>query len=120
MESWLSPQSLTGIAALITAAVSAVVMWLKDRRAAPIDRQTAELATTTAITVASKTTIDSALAITERLREENQRISDDLENERSKVATWERWYSVLIAQWDAIRRGPNVPLGPKYQERDSQ
>ena len=107
MEEWANPQTIGAVAALVVAVVTSLTTWLKDRRSAPIDRKTAEMATTTAITVASKSTIETALAISERSEK-------DFEDERKKVGVWERWYDGLVGKWHEVRHSEQPPARPIY------
>jgi hypothetical protein len=116
MEEWTSPQALSAIAALIVAIVTSLVQFLKDRRSAPIDRKSAEMATTTAITAASKTTIEAAILINEKLAADNDRIDEDFRDEIRKVRAWERWYAALSAAWDEIRQQVHPPEKPDFDE----
>ena len=126
MEEWLNPSALGSLAAILVSLVTAAVTIAKEKRAAPIDRKTAEMATTTAIAAASKTTIEAAMAVNEKLDAESDRKTEEinkmhkaLAEEQSKVDLWHQWYAMLVSQWEVLRRYPHPPLQPNYVRKDS-
>ena len=71
---------MSAFAALITSVSTALFLVIKDRRGAPIERKTAELATATAITDAGKTIVDSAMAINEKMAEQSVALFEQITN----------------------------------------
>ena len=119
MEQWLNPQAMSAFAALITSVSTALFLVIKDRRGAPIERKTAELATATAITDAGKTIVDSAMAINEKMAEQSVRLNDEIKVLSNRVRLWERWYNNLRDTWDKVRTNKDVPQGPNCLEVDN-
>ena len=119
MEQWLNPQAMSAFAALITSVSTALFLIIKDRRGAPIERKTAELATATAITDAGKTIVDSAMAINEKMAEQSVRLNDEIKVLSDRVRLWERWYNNLRDTWDKVRTNKDAPDGPNYLEVDN-
>ena len=106
---WANPQTIGAIGTLIAALVSSIFVFIKDRRSAPIDRKTAELATTTAIKDASRSTIETVLLV-------NQLIEEDLRENRKKLHAWERWYSNLVGAWSSMKNQSSPPPRPAEDE----
>ena len=119
MEQWLNPQAMSAFAALITSVSTALFLVIKDRRVAPIERKTAELATATAITDAGKTIVDSAMAINEKMAEQSVRLNDEIKVLSNRVRLWERWYNNLRDTWDKVRTNEQAPDGPDHLEVDN-
>lgn len=119
MEQWLNPQALSAFAALITSVSTALFLVIKDRREAPIERKTAELATATAISDAGKTIVDSAMAINEKMAEQSVRLNDEIKVLRNRVCLWERWHNSLRDTWDTVRTNEHAPDGPDHLEVDN-
>lgn len=109
MEQWANPQAIGAIAALLTAVVTSIIAFVKDRRSAPIDRKTAELATTTVITDASKSTVETVLLVTKM-------IEDDLKEARKELRGWEKWYSILSDTWGTVRQQKYPPVKPEEDD----
>lgn len=118
MEQWLNPQALGAIGALIGAVVGALIAVLKYRSSTPIERKTAEIATTSAITSAGKTMVETAVIINERLENQISRMYIDFEYEHLKADLWEKWYNDLWNNWDAFRKSPKAPASPTYPDKD--
>ena len=106
---WANPQTIGAIGTLIAALVSSLFVCIKDRRSSPIDRKTAELSTTPVITDASRSTIETVLLV-------NQRIEEDLRENRKKLHAWERWYSNLVSAWSSMKNQSNPPPRPAEDE----
>ena len=119
MEQWLNPQALSAFAALITSVSTALFLVIKDRRGAPIERKTAELATATAMTDAGKTIVDSAMAIHEKMAEQSVRLNDEIKVLSNRVRLWEHWYNNLCDTWDKVRTNKDAPQGPNCLEVDN-
>ena len=119
MEQWLNPQALSAFAALITSVSTALFLVIKDRRVAPIERKTAELATATAISDAGKTIVDSAMAINEKMAEQSVRLNDEIKVLSNRVRLWEHWYNNLRDTWDTVRTNEHAPDGPDHLEVDN-
>ena len=119
MEQWLNPQAMSAFAALITSVSTALFLVIKDRRGAPIERKTAELATATAISDAGKTIVDSAMAINEKMAEQSVRLNDEIKVLSDRVRLWERWYNNLRDTWDKVRTNEHAPDGPDHLEVDN-
>ena len=119
MENWFSPAALVSIATVFATLVGAIVAIVKERRAAPIDKKTVEMATTTAISNASRQTIEGSVMLNERLDAENKRLVDETKEERRRVTVWETWYNVLVDQWDMLRQVDHAPDAPRYERPDT-
>lgn len=119
MENWLNPAALVSIATVFATIVGAIVAIVKERRAAPIDKKTVEMATTTAISNASRQTIEGSMMLNERLDTENKRLLDEAKESRHKVTVWETWYNVVVDQWTLLRQSDHAPDAPKYERSDT-
>lgn len=108
------------IVAMLVSITSAIIMILKHKNSAPIDKRTAELATTTALAAASKTHVDTALALNVKLTSENTRLDSELSSERRKVSQWEQWFTRIMSGWSVIRSSENPPAGPIYEREESK
>ena len=115
MENWLNPTALVSAATVFATVIGAMIAIAKERRAAPIDKKTVEMATTTAISTASKQAVETSTLLNERLENENKRVIEEARESRLKVALWEIWYNTMSEQWDIVRQNENPPDAPRSE-----
>ena len=111
-------QTLMSIIPLIVSLASAIVMIIKDRRSAPIERKTADVASFTSLSNASKVNVDMALALADRLADENERYLNTISEQDKKIIGWQHWYNVLRTDWELLKANDVPPDSPCFKEED--